>query len=177
MGNRILKRNTYVDHWHGRQPVSKQQREGRNWEGAQKTMGSHFSLPVLLFWAKCWCGGSQPSITHTHLLKYTHTTVQSFSKTCWLAGKQRRLGEKQRGRTRGEREGSVKLSKEASNAYSCAMFASELFPFREFVLTGGVIILSTHFMMNTDFRMLLNWFFPPMHARTLGWVVPPDVEM
>ena len=45
------------------------------------------------------------------------------------------------------------------------------------ISTGGVTILNTHFMKNTDFGMLLNWFFPPMHARTLGCLVPPDEEI
>jgi hypothetical protein len=44
-------------------------------------------------------------------------------------------------------------------------------------LAGGVITPNIHFMMNTDFRDFLNRVFSLRCDRTLGEVVPINVEM
>jgi hypothetical protein len=54
---------------------------------------------------------------------------------------------------------------------------SQLYSFWGIVLAGGVITPNIHFMMNTDFRDFLNRVFSLRCDRTLGEVVPINVEM
>lgn len=158
-----------MDPWPGGQPVSGQQKGGRGWNLAGITHRLWFCSEQIV---GVVAASPAPTKPQTHTPK--PRCCIGLQRTSWLDENWEEGTSETEGMIKRAREWSLKWSKDAGNRCSCATLEWNSFLWG-LGLAGGETIPNTHFMMNTDFRELLNDFSLPCSPGPLAGA-PPQMK-